>query len=904
MTYDEKVAVATNREAGVITVVHLEPGREDAIRGKPVELDVGIGARPWAAVIGEDDDTAYVLLRGDQTVVRVTGLHDGPKLDRLSGVRVGADPTDIAITPSGQRLYVANWGEGTVSMITTYDLVAQQYTDLNFALAKTGALGNLTEASAVEPIWNDNELRTMRPGLAHPRALAITDNGDTIDEDEILYATEFFSQAIPGVESTDPDQQRQGFVYAISMETGQLRAQDQNPIALAPVATGFSDAENSPTFCFPNQLYAAATEGDRLYVTSLCASPRGPVGLGPGDSTANFRTLVHPAIFVVDTSRAAQHELVEQSGVLTRKLQDRYDADTSFTDARMPLIPNDIAVVPTEGGARAYVTALGADAVFPVDYAGEPAPNPRFIDLRPAGRLPLGIALSRRASHAFALVLNESSQMLSVVSLSDNRVVGTTRAAADPAGATKQVSDGHRSFATGLDIWSFQGRALSSCESCHPEGLSDQVVWRFPRGPRRTISTAGTYFPDRTSRRMLLWTANADEIHDVEAIARGVSGGVGGVLWNPYSRVTPNKDCRLLYDGKTAMPVGGVADCAGPKATTFLQNGLNGSLAEITRAEGDPPCDEAIQPCDINGSLDWQKINAYVASIEAPKVPKVCQSSSPTIASACLDSALVNAGKELFVRAKCAGCHGGPGWTVSRMFYEPGTPNNGAIPYVKPAVTSLDAEGAALVDMRGDLRVRTYAAGALAALNPPAASSAVTFRSFAPAAAAPDSAQAALDYLYGSADQINCVLRNVGTFPVQTAGQPASFGAITAPGVAPVEESRRNLGPPPMDATYQDTLALGKDGFNVPSLVGLGLGGPFYHAGNARTLEEALSSTFEAHHANAVFSPDLALARDEVRALVSYLLSIDDATESIPVPSDTTGELDFNPDLCAQFSAP
>ena len=904
LTYDERVAVAVHRTAGVIRVFHLAPDREPSniLRGISKELDVGVDAKPWAAVIGADDDTAYVLLRGSQSVVRITGLHDGPKLESATAVRVGTDPTDIAITPSGSTLYVANWGEGTVSMISTSRLVAQQYTDLNFSLAATGAFGALSgdsEPSAETAIWTDSELRTIRPGLAHPRALAMTDSGDDTDADEILYATEFFSQAIPGTTNSDPDQQRQGFVYAISMDTGQ----PETPIPLAPMDTGTPDAEGTPTHCFPNQLFAATVAENHLYVTSMCASPRGPVGAGPTmGSTENFRTLVHPAISVVDTTPGGHREVLSMGGVLTRKLLDRYEADSAL-DRRMPLIPNDIAMVRQDDGLFAYVTAFGADAVFPIDYtSGAPEPSSSFLDLRELGnQLPIGIAVSRNAARPFALVMNDHSDALSVVSLAERRIVDEDETLLESMNADPDVKDGRRLFATGLGAWSFQGLALSSCESCHPEGLSDGIVWRFPRGPRRTISTAGTYFPDQSTRRMLLWTANVDEIHDVEVIARTVSGGVGGVLWN---YIGGNQDCRIIYDGTTPpSAVGGASECPAPKGTSHRLNGLNGSLAAITRQSGMLLCAPDAPTCDVNASDDWDQINAFIKSLRAPKAPRICVPGEPSLDSACLDAALVSAGRDIFRNAQCAGCHGGPGWTVSKIFYTPSLANNGDLPPTKPT-PPLDADGVMLESMRGTLRTATYQAGALAPLNPPsAASGAATFRSYAPAAAT-DADLAAIEYLYGPSDQINCVLRNVGTFPQQTAGSSANMMGIVAPGVTPVEESRRVLGPKPTDGTpqtYETQLAVGKDGINIPSLVGLALGGPLFHAGNARTLEEAFHSAFAAHHRNSVFAPDLELTHDDVRALVSYLLSIDDETDSVDVPSSSTGELSFDPDLCAQF---
>src|SRR5437773_9710372 len=185
VTRDRRVAVATNRSAGVVTVFHLDPskGASGLVTSK-TELDMDAlldrprtdrGSEPWAAVIGVDDDTAYVITRYDGRVTRIVQLHDNPKPDK--SVSVGSEPTSIVSSPSGVRLFVANWGEGTISFVTPpHPLGAKELTavepklDLNAALAQAGSLGSVQR----------------RLGLAHPRALAITDDGDDRDDDETL----------------------------------------------------------------------------------------------------------------------------------------------------------------------------------------------------------------------------------------------------------------------------------------------------------------------------------------------------------------------------------------------------------------------------------------------------------------------------------------------------------------------------------------------------------------------------------------------------------------------------------------------------------------------------------------------------------------------------------------------
>src|SRR5262249_46151897 len=96
------------------------------------------------------------------------------------------------------------------------------------------------------------------------------------------------------------------------------------------------------------------------------------------------------------------------------------------------------------------------------------------------------------------------------------------------------------------------------------------------------------------------------------------------------------------------------------------------------------------------------------------------------------------------------------------------------------------------------------------------------------------------------------------------------------------------------DATPQET------GFNPPGLLGVSVGGPYFHAGNARSLEEVLSPTFQ-RHADALaqgFLADSGPARDtQVRQLIAFLLSIDVDTATFDL-AQAESSLGFNPDIC------
>jgi DNA-binding beta-propeller fold protein YncE len=919
VTQDQRIAVVTNRSDGVVSIVRLEPSKElpELVSDAPatqIPFHPLNESKPWAAVIGTDDDTAYVLLRGLSQVVRVSGLH-GKAPHVTAAVQVGSEPTSLVISPTGKWLYVANWGEGTVSSILFKEQLEARW-DLNSRLVDEALLGPLIGAGEpTSAVWTKTELELhRRPGLAHPRALAITDDGDSDDTDETLYATEFFSQPLPnGGDSAladDLDHSREGVIYPILTSTGGSPP-DVNVIPLKAVDVTFTDSEGMATACFPNQLYSAAVSGDRLYVTSVCASPKGPLEAGPaGDlKENNFKTLMHSAVFVVDTAR--NREVEAERLVLTDALQTSYVADTAAAGEvppaaqRMALVPNEIVVAAPDsaGNRQAYLSAMGSSAVYPISFAASGTATVgsvgrRFIGLSDDGSvMPTGIAV---LSDGRGLVADDAMPGLAVLDLVAQDVLGAKSLSRDWSQdpettegelLSDEARKGHHLFATGLGIWSLKGQGWSSCESCHPDGLSDGVTWRFTRGPRRTISLAGTYYRDEPTRRVLLWGANIDEIHDVEVIARNLSGGVGGVLWTPYAE-TPGKDCRLIYDGGTPSSDGTTPACPAPLATINRANGLNGTLSALSRSsKAQPPCEATDSSCELNGSFDWGHIDAFIRTIRAPHAPTT------------LDPTSVAKGARLFESKKCNACHAGAGWTLSHMFYAPSLDANGAVHSADPrkAVPPHVLDHAEIDPMLGQLRTRQYSIPAPAAFWPDGGQ-AGTFRTAPPLDATVDTK---LDYLFGQlpvkdgmtppkalpADQIKCVLRSVGTFPTQPSEGFEDRGVTAGNGAPPVLETRFVLS----GTAYAGQVAYGETGFNIPSLVGLATGAPYFHAGNARTLEELFDNAFSGHH-GAMGEPSP--TPDEIKNLVSYLLSLDETDASMPVAMYGA----FNPDLCAQFT--
>jgi hypothetical protein len=610
--------------------------------------------------------------------------------------------------------------------------------------------------------------------------------------------------------------------------------------------TGFTTHTGATTGCFPNQVASVTIKGGFAYVTSSCASPRGPIGVftGTGNcvldptvcgtvggscnnsnplnpvcnpNNTNVKTTTHPALTVINltTNMAAPTVML----------------DKSFSDimsTRVPLLPTDIGFFNNFG----YLSAYGTDAAFrmvtdaatgQVTMVG--SANNKFIDLHTDAndrliRLPIGIATANAQGIAF--VANEGSRDITALSLNAQTIAGAAgnfsilqASAAPTAGSAEEaVLRGKRFFNTGLGRWSLNGEGWGSCGVCHIDGLTDNVTWYFARGPRQSTSLDGSFASkDPMDQRIFNWTAIFDEIADFELNTRGTSGGKGAIVDAMDNRINLAAE----------MPP---------------QQGLQGSTSDIA----DPAGASGHPHSALN---DWKEIEAYIKTIRSPRKPTN------------LVQADVDAGRMLFTganAANCVGCHSGAKWTISKLFYKPGDGPNAA---------TADASTASLSNKSWNTALNSFPQ-ALWPINAPPANAMMDARMRFGAAPA--------------AEQLQCILRPVGTFNVA----PAAVGVV---------EVRADMTTP-----AQGNADTGR-GFNPPSLLGVQVGAPYFHAGNARTLEELFDDTlFKSHHSSAiaqVFTID-----DTKRAqLVAFLLSIDEdePTLGIPAKGATGGDLCFYP---------
>jgi YVTN family beta-propeller protein len=821
---DDKILVVANRDVGTVSVLSVDYASGSPAMTKVAEIPVGSGAgsEPWQVAIDGCGQRAYVVLRRDQKLVTIEGIDTATPSVGLE-VATGSEPTGLALSPNNTRVYVANWVDGTVSIFDGSTLASTNLVDMNIALANSGLLGS------VEP----------RPALAHPRSIAVTNDGDAQDNDESVIVTEWFAQRTgpEGVNGVDADTSKKGLAYRFF-----VGGSTPTLIDLPSVAnTGFLDTKGNPTGCFPNQVSSVNVKGAFAFVTSTCASPEGPLGVltatgacstnadcGDGGTctsgtcstnTINVKTTTHPALSIVDLGTNTATTVLLDAG---------FDAP-SVASGRMPHLPSDVSFF----NDFLYLSAEGADAVFRVTpSAGQIAQfgsqTNAFINLRKDAndkliRLPVGVATAHnlgQATGAFAFVANEGSRDVTALALASQSIATgasptdfrITQSSELPAANSEdeKILRGKRFFNTGLGRWSLLGEAWGSCAACHIDGLSDNVTWYFARGPRQSTSLDGSFASnDPTDQRIFNWTAIFDEVADFELNTRNVSGGKGAIV--------DANDNRINLAGETPP-----------------QQGLQGSTKDVADPQG-------ISAHPHSALDDWEEVEAYIQSIRSPRKPST------------LNAADVDAGRTLFqssAQGNCVGCHSGAKWTVSTVFYPPSDKYN---------TTTISASPDSLSNISWNTGIDAFPA----AIRPVDANNLVN--AFMRRGAAP------------AAEQLQCALREVGTFGVS----PSAVG---------VAEVRVDM------TTLAQGSATDGRGFNPPSLLGMQVGAPFFHAGNARTLEELFDSLFAGHHQSAVaavFSP----TATQKRQLVAYLLSIDEdeAVTTIPNKGATGGALCFIP---------
>lgn len=568
---------------------------------------VSTGAEPSAVAILPNNNEAYVANRGDATVVKVSNLNSAnPTVS--AAIPVGSEPTGLALSPTGATLYVAEFAEGRISVISG------------------------TAMTIIDNI----------PAPQNPRAVAVTNDGDTDDSDETLIVTEFYGEPNDGADCSAAggpeacDIGRRGRVRLYN--TSDLSPQD--PIFFEPIDSGFiAPGGSSAVMTSPNQLNSVAVRNGKIYVTSVSAAPEPPI---------NFRTNVHPVVYVGDLTSHQEDRSNVGSANLARLAEDVI-GDAPGTDRLFLEEITDLDFI--AGSQAAYGVSRAADALQEVIYdpvdgvrAGTPQINlGANVGAGPCQN-PIGIAIDSDTNTAY--VNCWVSERLAVVDLDTKTFTTVQSVLPGETTVAPEVRRGRRFYFTGRGRWSDEGEGYSSCGSCHPDGLSDGITWSFGAGPRQTTSMDGSFShgPGPQKQRIFNWTAIFDEMHDFERNTRGTSGGLGAITTSATAMCGT-----LAEEQQFAIPA----------------DGLGQPIKEIQD-----------DPVNAICTKDWDDIDSFVRTIRPPRSLRW------------FDPSAAERGAALFVGdGACNKCHAGAGWTVSRRFWEPSSENNTDLktaPFVAP----------------------------------------------------------------------------------------------------------------------------------------------------------------------------------------------------------------------------
>lgn len=621
---------------------------------QPTPVTRFIGATSSQPLALTADDAFLASVNPDNNSVSFFDL----RLDRnrlLAQVPVQTEPNGVAMLPDGSKAYVANTVSGTVSVIPLRmqngiisrpsKHIAVGVEPYGLALTPNGKKLYVTNARSnsvsVIDTATDSVSKTISGVGIEPRGLAITNDGDTDDNDETVYVTQFLSLPISG-KVDGQDDAKAGKVTVLSTATDAVTGVVTiNPIAntgfnatgdaLARIAPG--DPTNPanftfPTGAYPNQLHNIAIKGNFAFIPNVGASPNGPVRF---DVNTHSLLSVINRITNTDAGQTINMHLAVKNQSNPVKLFNTLPWAMAFKNS----------------ASEAYVVIAASNVVIKlaVDPAtglatvqSDPADSTRVLQV-PTGKNPRGIVVNSTDSRAY--VMNYVSRNVTVLNLAGaEQPLATMLSAALPAPGSQadKIHAGKELYNTSVGVFdpatpggpAITGRMSNNgwgaCATCHPFGLTDNVVWIFPSGPKRTIPQHTDFDltdPVRAAMRPLNWSAERDEQEDFELNIRGVSGGLGMIVQG---------------DGET------------PELAANVPNLL--AVANANRPQ-----------LKLRGFGGWDAIKAYVQFGIRPPISPVSKTDPDVIS-----------GRALFISANCQSCHGGPLWTSAKIRFTPPPP--------------------------------------------------------------------------------------------------------------------------------------------------------------------------------------------------------------------------------------
>jgi YVTN family beta-propeller protein len=401
-------------------------------------------------------------------------------------IPAGGSPRTLAIGPDGGRVYVANLESNDLSVIDTSTLSEIARVPIGaqpYGVAVTPDGGRLYVTNSARQRVTVLSTATLAvlaqiPTPPRPRGVAVSADGSQI-------VVTHFLTPVPALSGT------------VTLIDGASNAVVAGvPVALLPGLPGVADIIEQ----------AVIRPG-----TSLAWIPM--VQLETGNPNPQLTTTVHPAFAVVDITARAEVAALR----------------TSLDRTLSRVVSQPTAVDFSPDGAVALIVNMASD-----DLVLMRAATRAETGILPVGSAPQGVAVTPDGGKAY--VSNYLGRSVTVVSVADPAaasILKTVQVTAEPLPSS--VINGKRLFFTSRGRMSTDNRI--ACISCHPHGGHDGRDWNFTRlgeGIRNTTDIHGI-----VDSGAVHWTANMDELQDLEFNIRNIQFGAGLIDGTPNDPFGP-----------------------------------------------------------------------------------------------------------------------------------------------------------------------------------------------------------------------------------------------------------------------------------------------------------------------------------------------------------------------------
>jgi YVTN family beta-propeller protein len=454
----------------------------------PITYEARINASSRIWVVNEDDDSVSVI--------------DTKSNSRATKIFVGNKPSSIAISPNG-TIWVTNKSSASISVIDPVQLLIAQTVTLPNASQPHGIIFSPIENAAFVALESIGVLLKLDAStgalISHlnvglnVRHISITPDG------KHLLIARFITPPLPRESTANVDSSNKGGeVISINPETMIIN----NIIKL-----NYQDHPESLKLAggIPNYLGAPAISPDGLtaWIPSKQDHIKGGLIRNGFDLKAeNSITAISSTIDLLTNTEAILKRINHLNAGLASSALYHPDGDYLFVTLETN---RAVAVIDVAKGIEIY----------------------RFK----VGRAPQGMTISPTGDTLYVHnYMDRSVSMIDLTSLNDeitlveNAVIKSVKHHEEKL--SPNVLNGKQLFYDAADPRLSNNHAIS-CATCHHDGGTDGRVWDLTglgEGLRNTISLKGHGALDKQYKN---WSANADEIQDIENFIREFSGGKG-----------------------------------------------------------------------------------------------------------------------------------------------------------------------------------------------------------------------------------------------------------------------------------------------------------------------------------------------------------------------------------------